>query len=158
MTWWEAPERLDDAELRRMVSSAMSVLARRGDVREDDVVGMPESVAVAQLRTALEGEGLALELETTSALTDPELARPLAEVMLRELGRDPRLRAAIDDARRASDQIMILDPGTLGILALVLLSIKIRRVRVTRDGVDVSFDPVKQGVVESLAKILGQVP
>jgi hypothetical protein len=156
MSWWEAPERLDDDELRAMIRAATSVLARRGDVRRDDLAQMPQSVAVAELRGALESEGLALAPEDTIALAEPTLERRVAEAVLSELGRDAQLRAAIEGARRASDELMVLDPGTLGVVALVLLSVKVRRIRVTRDGVDVAFDPVKQGVVSSLTKILRQ--
>lgn len=154
MSWWDAPERLDDSDLRAAVRAAGSVLYRRGDV-EDDPQEMPQSVLVSQLREALEVEGLALSREDAMELAKEPMARPVAEAVLREVGGDPELRDAIERARRAAEELMVVDPGTLGVLALLLLATKVRRVRVGRQGIDVEFDQVKTGVVSRIGALLG---
>jgi hypothetical protein len=155
--WWEEPERLDDAELRALVRAATSVLARRGDAPESarDVSRMPRSVIVRELRMELRAQATIVDPDAVAGLVDGELARESACAVLREVGRDANLRAAIDDAYRAADDLMFVDPATLAVAGLVLLAMKVRRVRVGKEGVDVQFDPVKEGVVARLLELVG---
>jgi hypothetical protein len=156
LQWWEQPERLDDGELSALVQAASSVLARRGDAAESarEIQRMPRSVAERELVTELGEEAETLEAKAVAGLLD-DRARESACAVLQELGRDPRLRSAIDDAYRARDDLMFVDPGTLAVAGLVLLAMKVRRVRIGKEGLDVQFDPVREGVVGRLLELIG---
>jgi hypothetical protein len=154
--WWESPEQLSDVDLRTLVQAASSVLAREGDGQvPGDLAQMPQSMVAQELRTAVEQQGVSLDERAAERIARGDLARGMAIEVVRELGRDPDLRAAIDEAYEASRQLMVLDPGTLAVAALLVIAVKIRRVRVGGGNVDVQFDPVKAGILSRITELIG---
>ena len=50
--------------------------------------------------------------------------------------------------------MMVVDPGTVLAAAVLLLVLKLRRVKVGREGVEVTLDPVRQGMLGFVQQLL----
>lgn len=152
-TWCAAPEELDDTDLRLLLQVATSVLAESADDQDEaaDLAELPPSEAAAQVGATLgEPEDVASRL-----VDDPELDRVLALGLVREVCAIPALRDEVDEAYAARKRMMVVDPGSILAVSLLLLVIKVRRVKVGREGVDIELDPVRNGAVTLVGKLLG---
>jgi hypothetical protein len=152
--WCSAPEELDDADLRLLLQAATSVLAESAHDESEaaDLVERPPSVAAADVGVAVGGsERLAVD----RLVDDPATDRALALVLVREVCAIPALRDEVDEAYAARKRMMVVDPGTVLAVSLLLLVLKLRRVKVGREGVDVELDPVRDGGLRLVAKLLG---
>lgn len=145
--------------------------ARETAVRTDAVLGLlidaggldrsvldaPPSV----LRRLVEDEARSAGLSPadTAALAEgvaqPSQAAAVAHLVLGELWRADELRGELDAASRQRDELMAVDPISISALALFVAVLKVRRIKVSkRDGVDMSFEPIR---AEVLRAVLGLV-
>jgi hypothetical protein len=151
--WCAAPEELDDADLRLLLQAATSVLAESADDEDEaaDLAELPPSEAAAEVGATLgQPDGAASRL-----VDDPELDRELALALVREVCAIPALRAEVDDAYTARKRMMVVDPGSILAVSLLLLVLKLRRVKVGREGVYVELDPVRDEALKLAGKLLG---
>jgi hypothetical protein len=158
LRWWERPERLDESDQQQLLRAAASVLARKGDVDVggDNVADIPPRALSASLHAALGKQGVSVSEEEVRGLVDGPRAREAAPALLTELGREPRLREAINDAVRASGELMVVEPASWALTAaVVLLIVKLRRIRIDKTGIDVELDPVREGVLKQVLGSFG---
>jgi hypothetical protein len=156
--WWQEPEQLAESDQQQLLRAAVSVLVRHGeaDVDIESIPEMPPRALAAELSDALEERDLPVGDEVVSGLVDGQLGKEATPGLLRELGREQWLREAITDAYRARRELMVVEPASWALTAgLVLLIVKLRRIRIDKTGVDLQFDPVREGVVQQVLGSLG---
>jgi hypothetical protein len=61
----------------------------------------------------------------------------------------------VDAAYTANQRLMIADPVTIMAIGLVLLVMKLRKVKVGKDGLDVTLDPMQDVMAEVIKRLLG---
>ena len=150
--WCAAPEDLDDAELRLLLQAARSVLAESADDEAEaaELVERPPAEAAADVGVALGRSG-----DVDRLVDDPEADRALALALVGEICAIPALRDEVGEAYAARKGMMVVDPGSMLAVSLLLLVLKLRRVRVGRDGVEVQLDPVRNGALKLVGNLLG---
>jgi hypothetical protein len=155
---WERLDDLSDHELEGLVAAAISVLEEGADDPSlQNVADMPPGPTASELRSLLGGAGVEAEqAELEQLVTDEATARELALATLRELGREPQLAAAIEEAWRARSGMMIVDAGFVIAGALLLLVMKLKRVQVGKGEVDVEFYEAKSETLGAVRRLLGQ--
>jgi hypothetical protein len=73
-----------------------------------------------------------------------------------ELRRDEALAGEIAEAYERRKDLMAVDPLTISAAALLLLVLRVRRVRISKqEGVDVTLDPLKADVVKAVLSFVG---
>lgn len=149
---WQRLDGLTDSDLATLVESAIFVLNQKGAEGEPSPAEMPASVVESSLRAELDGN-------TTAAARiaqEEALSRPVAILMLQEIGRRPELAAEIERVWHERRQMMAIGAGLILSAALLLLVLKLKRVQVSRDkGVDVEFSELSKDVVGSVFRFLG---
>lgn len=151
--WCSTPDELDDAELRLLLQAATSVLTESADdeAKATDLVEMPASAAAAEIGAMLSDSGD----DASRLVDDPVADRALAVALVREVCAIPALRDEVDEAYVARKRMLVVDPGSILAISLLLLVLKLRRVKVGREGVDVELDPVRDGALKLVGKLLG---
>jgi hypothetical protein len=151
--WCAAPEELDDADLRLLLQAAASVLAEAAEDEDEaaDMVEMPASEAAAEVGATMGSAGGAAR----RLVDDPAADRALALELVREVCAIPALRDEVDEAYAARKRMLVVDPGSILAVSLLLLVVKLRRVKVGREGVQVELDPIREGALKFAAKLLG---
>jgi hypothetical protein len=154
--WCQALDRLDDRQLGLLVQAAAAVLAGAGD--GDDLrqaTELPAGALAADLGGALAEQGVAADEGAVRRLVEAgERDRQLGIALLRQVCAVPALRAEVDAAYAARQRMMVVDPGTVLAAAVLLLVLKLRRVKVGREGVEVTLDPVRQGMLGFVQQLL----
>ena len=143
-----------DSELGKMTEAAIGVLAET-DTDDPELIGIEElPMSVLQARIAAAVESFGVPLADARVLADmttrSESAPHVARTVLTSLSSDVALSEEISDAYSRRAELMVIDPLTISAAALLLLTLKIRRVKVSRQGVDISLDPLKQGMIQAL--------
>jgi hypothetical protein len=149
---------LSDRELGVLTECAVAVIAEAAgdnpDVRE--LRELPPSALAPDLADALSRSGVTVgEREIDQLCEDSHASRVLAIALLQQACTIPALRAEIDAAYVARQRMMVADPVTIVSIALVVLVMKLRRVKLGRDGVDVTLDPVRNVVAKIVKDLLG---
>jgi hypothetical protein len=148
-------------ELGRLTEAAIGVLegADDGDPELADVQSMPQSVLQEQISTAAESLGFSTQraVELADIASRGDLAPDVARTVLAELSRDATLGAEIAESNRRRGDLMAIDPLTISAAALLLLALRVRRVRVSKDGVDVNLAPLKVDIVEAVLGFIGRL-
>ena len=155
--WCEDPQALGERDLRLLIEVAASVLGQAADGEADaeEIIEYPPSVLHAELHSALAEFGIAAdESAITRLVNDAESDRALGMALIESMCSIPELRDAVDEAYEARRRIMVIDPATIAAVSLLLLVMKVRRVRVGREGVDVTLDPVREGALGFISKLL----
>jgi hypothetical protein len=83
------------------------------------------------------------------ASMDADRRSGLAPAVVSALQVDPALATEISDAFSNRRDLMAVDPVTIALGALLLLVLRVKRVRVSKDGVEVDLDPLKSDVVKA---------
>jgi hypothetical protein len=150
--WCAAPEELDEPDLRLLIQVATTVLAESAEdeVEAVELAERPPDDAAAEVGAALDTSP-----DVDRLIDDQELDRALAIALIQELCAVPALRDEVDEAYTARKGMMVVDPGSVLAVSLLLLVIKLRRVRVGREGVEVELDPVRNGALKFVGNLLG---
>lgn len=151
--WCAAPDELDEADLRLLLQVIASVLAESAadDEEAADLVAMPASEAAAEVGASIGGA----EDAASRLVEDPAADRALALELVRQVCAIPALRDEVDEAYAARRRMMVVDPGTILAVSLLLLVVKLRRVKVGREGVEIKLDPVRDRALKLAAALVG---
>jgi hypothetical protein len=155
---WTALDRLSDDQLTALVAATIDVLEDADTEAEEDlgVTSLPPSVVREQLEGELRSAGVAIGDQQATELTEHgPRSRSVAIAVLEQLGDQPALRSEIESAYAERGGMMIVDGGILTGAALLFLVMKLRRVRVGKDGIDVEFNEFKPGMVDAVKGLLG---
>jgi hypothetical protein len=144
-----------DADLAQLTDAAIGALMDQADAGGpvEDVLAMPPRVLAEQLREALQAEGLAPAeaAQVAATVTREDLAPDVVRAVLSSMSLNEPLAdeiAANFDRRR---DLMAIDPLTIGAVALLVLVLRVKRVRVSKDaGVEVDLAPLKVDVLKSI--------
>jgi hypothetical protein len=147
--WCQDLGQLSDRQLEVLVDCAAAVLAEGAGENADarDIRELPPAVLAPDLTRALAEAGVrADEHEVERLAEEAASARTLAIALLREICAVPVLRSEVDAAYEASQRMMLADPVTITAISLLLLVMKLRRVKVGKEGVEVTLDPIRNGI------------
>jgi hypothetical protein len=161
MSAFDRLETLQDNELKDLVAVAVEVLLSSEDLPS----GLPEDLASISPRAASREIAACLPPEphgdtaraVQRALQDSALSRDLSILALREIGRDAGLAAMVETAFSAREKQLAVAELTLLTGALVVLSMRIKRLRWSKNGFDVSFDKASQGVHDVVLSLLKRI-
>lgn len=151
---------LSDDQLGLLTQCAVTVLAEGAaddaDVDVDEVRELPAAVLAPDLAEALRAAGVPAGDQQIERLAGETAAnRTLAIALLEQICAVPALRAEVDAAYTANQRLMIADPVTIMAIGLVLLVMKLRKVKVGKDGLDVTLDPMQDVMAEVIKHLLG---
>jgi hypothetical protein len=154
---WNNLGGLPDDQLNVVAEAALTVLQRRADEGDaayvEELTSMPPGPLGRELRAALAENGLGASEDQARQLVN---SREAALAVLEQIAREPELARAVEQVLCERQGMMFVEPGTLLAGALLLLVIKLKRVRVSREGADVEFRDLKADVLEPVRKLLGQ--
>lgn len=151
---------LSDDELGLLTQCAVTVLAEGAadddGVDLDELRELPATVLAPDLAEALRAAGVPAGDQQIERLAGERAAnRTLAIALLEQICAVPALRAEVDAAYTANQRLMIADPVTIVAIGLVLLVMKLRTVKVGKDGLDVTLDPMQDVMAEVIKHLLG---
>ena len=149
---------LSDRELGLLTECAVAVIADGAgddpDVRE--LRELPPSALAPDLIDALSRSGVIVgEREIDQLCQDSQASRALAIELLEQACAIPALRAEIDAAYVARRRMLVADPVTIVSITLLVLVLKLRRVKLGHDGLDVTLDPVRNVIASIIKDLLG---
>jgi hypothetical protein len=148
---------LTDQDIAKLAEAAIGVLAPE-DADGADLQSMPPSVIQYEIAAASASLGLTADEATrlAEAAAREDLAPGLAQTVVTELRRDEALAGEIAEAYERRKDLMAVDPLTISAAALLLLVLRVRRVRISKqEGVDVTLDPLKADVVKAVLSFVG---
>jgi hypothetical protein len=155
-SWCQEPDRLDERQLGLLVESAASVLGDIDRESADEVIGLPTGALTAELKSALASEGVqADDSRVRELIMSQQADRELALAFVRQICTIPALCAEVNAAYEDRTRMLVVDPVTILAVSVLVLVIKLRHVRVGRDGVEVKLDPIKGGMLDSVRQLLG---
>lgn len=152
-------EQLSEQELAQLTDAAVGVLGVAGQGPEpSEVLNLPERVLRRQLHDAAVDQGLS-EAEATQladAATEPSSAPMVARAVLSELQKEGPLSTELSDAYERRGDLMAVDPLTITAGALLLLVLRIKTVKVSRqEGTTIEFLPLQGSIIGSVFRFLG---
>ena len=158
--WCGELSTLTDDQLGLLTQCAVTVLAEGAggdaDVDVDELRELPAAVLAPDLAEALRAAGVPAGEQQIERLAEETTAtRTLAIALLEQICAVPALRAEVDAAYTAHQRLMIADPVTIMAIGLVLLVMKLRRVKVGKDGLDVTLDPMHEVMAKVIKGLLG---
>lgn len=82
------------------------------------------------------------------------MAHSVGLAVLEAIAADPDLAAAVDAAYRARQNMMVVDVAFVLASALLLTVLKLKRVRIGREGAEVDFSELQPGIVSAIRKLV----
>jgi hypothetical protein len=146
---------VNEHELALMTDAAIGVLADPA-ITDDPILlnldDVPPSVLKNGIIESAQAAGLSAEDASmlASVVTSPGPAPEIAEILLTQLKRNEQLNAEIAETYRRRSELMVVDPITIGAAALLICVLRVRRLKLSKKGVDISFDPLKADMVKVL--------
>lgn len=148
---------MTDQDIAKLAEAAIGVLAPEDDDGAD-LQSMPPGVIQGEIAAASESLGLTADeaARLAEAAAREDLAPGVAQAVVAELQRDEALAGEIAEAYERRKGLMAVDPLTISAAALLLLVLRVRRVRISKqEGVDVTLDPLKADVVKAVLSFVG---
>jgi hypothetical protein len=143
----------NDNQMAQWVEAAIGVVGADAEGRAiaAQVIELPPRVLRRQLEEAIVAQGFSAEQAAlvAEASMDADRCSGLAPAVVSALQVDPALATEISDAFSNRRDLMAVDPVTIALGALLLLVLRVKRVRVSKDGVEVDLDPLKSDVVKA---------
>jgi hypothetical protein len=151
---------LSDDQLGLLTQCAVTVIAEgatdEAGVDVAELRELPATVLAPDLAEALRAAGVPAGDQQIERLAGETTSnRTLAIALLEQICAVPALRAEVDAAYTAHQRLMIVDPVTIMAIGLVLLVMKLRRVKVGKDGLDVSLDPMQDVMADVIKSLIG---
>lgn len=143
-------------ELTIMTDAALGVLLADGEV-DRAILDAPPSVLRRMIVEEARSAGLTDEDATVLAdgATTPSRAGGVAGAVLTELCRTEPIREELDAAAARRDELMAVDPLTIGAAVLLVAVLKVRRIKISKSkGLDVSFAPLKSEIIQAVLQFL----
>jgi hypothetical protein len=153
---WENLEDLPDAELAALAQAAVSVLQWNAEGDIEDVEDMPPGALERELEDELAGHGVEDSGEAArKVVRDEEMARPVAVALLWQIAEQPELRARVDEVYRKRKDMLVVGTGVILAGAFLLLAMKLKKVKIGKEGAEVEFEPIKEGALARVLAFLG---
>jgi hypothetical protein len=142
--------------LQLLMRAASAVLLDGTDEDElQDLVSAPPEVLADDASRTLEEEGVSADPAAVAELARAGTRdRELALGLLAQICAMPPLRAEVDARYESLKRMMVLDPVTVAAVALLVLVIKLRKVKVGREGVELTLDPIKASGLDLVKDLL----
>jgi hypothetical protein len=156
-TVWARLHELTSREIEELVEASVYVLADIEGASYTELTMLPLDQVTAQLTEELKQADMDSVSDRASQVThlERDQRREYSLILLQQL-RETELAAEIEDAYNARREMMAIDAGLIsGPALLAILLLRIRRVKIGKEGLDVSFDQVKPGLLSSLHSLLG---
>jgi hypothetical protein len=125
--------------------------ADAGEPVGEDPSQMPLAIVRGEIEAALADSDIELALPADLAAS----SAPIALALLEEIGNHPELRAEVEEAYQQRRKMMVIDFGIVTGPALLYLVMKLKRIRVGKDRVDISFYEYKQEMAEGVRDAVG---
>lgn len=152
-------DQLSEQELAQLTDAAVGLLGVAGEGPDPaEVLQMPDTVLRRELHDAAVEQGLSDDeaARLAEAATEAASAPVVARAVLTELQREDALADELEDSYERRGDLMAVDPLTITAGALLLLVLRIKTVRVSRqEGVAIEFTPLKGSIVGSVFRFLG---
>jgi hypothetical protein len=150
---WNDLETLPDDQLRLLTEAAISVLWQ-DDAASVVPAQLPPRALTGALREALAGSGVP-ESTVDDITRDMAASRQVALAVLGPISQQPELADEVASAYEARRNMMVVDGGVLLGGALLLVAMKIKKVSVGRQGVELDFYQVRASVLDQIRKLFG---
>lgn len=152
---WEQLDDFTDAQLGILVESAIFVLKQSAEQAGPAPQEIPPGPMVQALEDLMGERGVEDTAAAGRIVQQPDLSRPVAILILKEIASVPELADEIETVWRERSDMLVVEPATIFAAALLLLVLKLKKVEVSKKkGVTVEFDKVSEG---ALGKILSFV-
>ncbi len=152
---WSALHALEEEEQLMLAEAAIDVLQEgardAGEPLAEDPTAMPVAILHRELEATLSENGVQVSLPPDDATA----SQPLALAVLTEIGKHPALRAEIEEAYRQRREMLIVDFGVCTGPALLYLVMKLKRVKLGKAGLDVSFYEYKDEMTDGIRAVVG---
>jgi hypothetical protein len=139
-----------------LLESIVSVLrdgaVSRGEAEE--LLALPSAPRATELNAALRDVGVVTDVNAELSASSGE-DRSLGLALVKSICIDPALRNEVDEAYRARQGLMVLDPVTLLAVSGLLLVMKLRHVEIGKGRLVIKLDPVKNVMVDFLKQMTG---
>ena len=149
-----------EQELTVVTDAALGLLMQSPEV-DRSIVDAPPSVLRVEILDAARQNGISDEdAEMLARAATSEIdATGLAEVLIAGLRHTEAIREELDLAAARRGELMVIDPISVGAAALLLAVLKVRRVKVSKkDGVDISFDAARPGILSGVLAFIKGSP
>ncbi len=157
-SWCGNLSALSDDQLGLLTQCAITVIAEGAgnDADVDEIRELPPVVLAPDLAAALRAAGVQARDQQIEQLAEETTSnRTLAIALLEQICAVPALRAEVDAVYTAKQRLMIVNPVTIMAIGLVLLVMKLRRVKVGKDGLDVTLDPMQDVMANVIKGLIG---
>jgi hypothetical protein len=162
MSIWDKFPNLNDSELRTLVATATRVMLDSEDARSKlppDFLDISTIAASRELVSLLPGIKAAHAQVIQHLLEDEDSSKAISLAILKEVQKHPELAERVAKAYEERTQKMTGVELVLLSGALVVLAIKIKKIRWTKDGVVIGFaesgDVVKSFLAELVKNMMG---
>ena len=153
MSVFDDLESLPDDQLRVLTEAAISVLVPESEAGQPGPAQLPPRALAGELRDALEGSGL--PESTVDRVTDGAVSRQVALAVLAPIAAQPELAEEVERAYHARRNMMVVDGGVLMGAALLLVAMKIKKISIGKQGVELDFYQVRASALDQIRKLFG---
>jgi hypothetical protein len=151
---WSKLNDLSDQALAAVVESAIFVLKQSDTPGAPSPTEMPAKPMTKALEQLL-GERGADTSAAGRVVKQNELSRPVAVALLSAIATEPVLAQEVERVWRERRGLLVVGTGGILAAALLFLMLKLKKVKATKDGVEVDFDKLSTGALRSVLKFLG---
>jgi hypothetical protein len=140
----QEPAAGSEHELALLTDAAIGVLTDPA-ITDDPILlnleDAPPSVLKNGIVESAEAIGLSAEdaNKLASVATSSGPAPQVAEILIAQLKRNEQLSAEIAETYSRRSELMVVDPITIGAAALLLCVLRVRRVKLSKNGIDISI-------------------
>jgi hypothetical protein len=150
---WSELDQMSDRGVAALVDSAIFVL-KQSDVGGPAPTEMPASVMTKALEQLLAERG-ADAGAAGKVVKQAELSRPIALALLSAIATEPALAQEIERVWRERGGLLFVGVDVILSAALLLLVLKLKKVKVNKDGVVVILDKLSTGAISNVFKLVG---
>ena len=156
--WCQDLGTLSDRQLGLLTKCAAAVIAQGAGDDDDaqEIVELPVAALAPDLADALRQAGVPVNDQQIQQLCETGPSnRALAIVLLEQICAVPALRAEVDAAYTARQRMLVADPVTIAAVGLILLVMKLRRIKIGKEGLDVTLDPIRNVMTNVIKDLFG---
>jgi hypothetical protein len=157
MTIWDQYPNLSDGELRTLVVATARVLMEADDARANlppDLLNISTLSASRELAALLPDQPADQAQTIRNVLEDEDLSKEVSLAVLDEVRKNPELAAMVAEAYDEQAQKMVVTELLLLTGAVVILTIKLKAIQVSKKGVYINFYPASKAVETLLGGLM----
>jgi|SRR5215472_17128149 len=152
------PTEMTIREVALMVDAAVGVIGGQGDSSTllSEAKEMPPRILVRRLEEAIAACGFSAHQAAlvADASTNPSTSPELAAAVISALKTDDSLAIEMSDVFGKRQDLMAIDPATVGLGVLLLIVLRTKRVRVGKEGLEIDLEPIKSSIVHAVLSLL----